>query len=299
MNILGQVMVARAAADLSKMSKKTAQPRNAVPVEYGYTVADGKKLPPEYLVRITSYRNWCTIIGILQEDIRTRVESRWEPFVPTSLLATGNILIQALTRGKRSLITKATSRRVWMGSSPMLLSLNLKFQAVENSFNEVTEPCRLLQSIALPSEPGAAVDWEGLKKDIKTEGIIEAASKLPALGPPGPSPFTLEGILNTAASHNELTPSGIKEGLKGGDYIEVELGRFLTFRNVIVKEVSVAHHVKPDPQGDPTSASVNLIFETYEMMTTESLKKAYTKSAMSKNVTTEEGKIEHITKFTG
>ena len=299
MSILGQAIGARAVTEAAKMSKKTAQPRNAIPVEYGYTVADGKKLPPEYLVRITSYRNWCTIIGILQEEIRTRVESRWEPFVPTSLLATGNILLQALTGGKRALVTKATSRRVWMGSTPLLLSLNLKFQAVENAFNEVIEPCRLLQSIALPSEPGSAVDWEGLKKDAKVGGLIEAASKLPALGPPGPSPFTLEGILNTVSSHNELTPSGIKEGLKGGDYIEVQLGRFLTFRNVILKEVSVAHHIKPDPQGNPISANVNLIFETYEMMTNESLKKAYNKSSMSKNVITEEGRVEHITKFAG
>jgi len=296
MNISGQMMLASAVSVLS-LAKKTDQPRNAVPVEYGYIVADGRKLPPEYLVRITSLRNWCTIIGILQEEVRTRVESRWDPFVPTAMLAKGNVLLQAISGGRRSLITKATSRRVWAGSSPMILSLNLKFQAIEDSLNEVVEPCRLLQSIALPSEPGSAVDWEGLKKDIKAGGIMKAASKLPALGPPGPSPFTLEGILNTASSLNELTPNGIKEGLKGGDKIRVEIGRFLAFDNVIVKEVSVAHHVKPDPSGNPISANVNMIFETYEMMTTESLKEAYNKNVLSKSSVLEEGKIEHITNF--
>lgn len=282
-----------------KMSKRTAPPKSAAPIEYGYIVADGKKLPPEYLVRITSIRNWCTVIGVLQEEVRTRVESRWEPFIPTSLLATGNIILQAVTRGKRALITKATSRRVWMGSSPITISINLKFQAVENSFNEVVEPCRLLQSIALPSEPGEAIDIERVKKDIETGGVIDALSKLPVLGPPGPSPFTLDDILNTAASHNELTPTGIKEGLKGGDYIKVEIGRFLTFDNVILKEVGAAHHIKFNPQGDPISANINLIFETYEMMTTKALKKAYTKNVMSKNITSEEGRIEHISDFTG
>jgi len=277
-----------------QLSKSTTQPRDIV--EYGYVVADGKKLPPEYLVRITSYRNQCRIIGILQEEVKTRVESRWEPLVPTSLLATGNILLQAVTRGKRALVTKATSRRVWMGSTPITISLNLKFQAVKNSFREVVEPCRLLQSIALPSEPGEATDWEGLKTS-ETEKITEAASKLPALKPPGPTPFTLEGILNAASSNNELTPSKIKEGLKGGDYIVVEFGRFLTFRNVIVREVAVAHHIKPDPDGNPVSANVNLVFETYEMMTTESLKNAYDKDSLSKHVVSE-GAIEHVTNFT-
>ena len=90
----------------------------------GY-VPDGKGVAPEYLVRITSYRNRCTVIGVLQQDIAMRVESRWEYLVPSALLSTANIVAQVVSKGKWSIVTKATSLRVWQGSTPMQISLNL------------------------------------------------------------------------------------------------------------------------------------------------------------------------------
>jgi len=274
----------------SRNSKKTAKPKSTIFTEYGYK-PDGDGVPPEYLVRITSFRNNCTVVAVLQENIMTRVESRWEPFIPTSMLATGNLLIQAVTGGRRSLITKATSRRLWMGSTPMVLSLNLKFEAVTSPQLEVVEPCRLLQTMALPSEPsgqaGLTDFWTNLKKGVEEHGLLdpraydEALSKLPVLGPPGPTPFTTEGILNAERSWNELNETEVIEGMKGGDIIVVDLGKFLSFWNVIVKEVSTVHHIKFDPSGDPISANVNIVFETYEMMTRESLETAYQKVAMS------------------
>jgi hypothetical protein len=75
------------------------------------------------------------------------------------------------------------------------------------------------------------------------------------------------------------------EGLKGGDKIMVELGRFVTFFNVIVREVSATVPIKFDPLGNPVSATVNMVFETYEMMTVEGLSDAYRKTAASTNDT--------------
>jgi hypothetical protein len=272
--------------------------RSAAPTEYGY-IPDGEGVSPEYLVRITSYRGWCTVVGVLQEDIVTKVESRWEPFIPTTLLNIGNILTQAVTRGKKSIITKATSRRLWQGSTPMTLSLNLKFQAVNDPSREVVQPCMILQSIAAPSEPANATSLAEVftaAENLDLKGVGDAVSKLPFLSPPGPTPFNLEGILNLQKSHNELSPSEIKEELKGGDLIEIQIGRLMFFRNVILSSVQVAHHVKMTSQGDVISADVNLIFETYEMITVESLKEIYNKSTMSKN-TNSQGTIEHTTTF--
>ena len=277
-----------------RSSRRTPSPGRFSFTEYGFK-SDGDEVAPEYLVRITSFRLKTTVVAVLQENILTRVESRWEPFVPTSLLATGNLLLQVVTRGRRSLITKATSRRVWQGSSPMVLSLRLRFEAVEDTFTDVVEPVRLLQSIALPSEPqGGVVDFEEVKKTVEAHGAVEALSKLPVLGPPGPSPFTLEGILNAERSWNEVSETEIIEGLKGGDIIVVDIGKFLTFWNVIVREVSALHHIKFDPSGNPVSADVNVIFETYEMITKESLEKAYQKTATSKTVPSVEGNIEKV-----
>lgn len=254
--------------------------------EYGH-VPDGDPIPVEYLARVTSIRNAATVIAPLQEDILLRVESHWEPLVPASLLATGNILLQASSQGRKSLVTKATSRRVWSGTSPMVLSLRLRFEATADPFKEVAEPCRILQSLALPSEPREGkTNRSEVSKHQTIQDVAGALSKLPILGPPGPTPFTTEGVLNLQRPSNELgDTTGVVEGLKGGDKIMVELGRFVTFYNVIVREVSASVPIKFDQHGNPVSATVSLVFETYEMMTVEGLSDVYRKTVASENDT--------------
>jgi len=225
-------------------------------IEYGYK-PDGKPVPEAYLARITSQRNAASIISPLQEDIMMSVESHWSPFLPT-LTANANQFLQLVTGGNVSAITKATTRRIWTGSSPVRLSLRMNFQAVSDPVVEVTEPLRILGSLALPTEINYASEKTGL----------------PFLGPPGPSPYKLEGLFRKDIL-------GMKEGitkmdsLQGGDKITVEIGQFLTFFNVIVKEVSLTVPIKFDINGNPISAKVSVIFETYEMMTSESFEGSF------------------------
>jgi hypothetical protein len=250
-------------------------------ISVGYINPDGRQIPEEYLIKITSIRNKCTIIAPIQEQLEMLVESKWEPFVPSSLLKEGNILLQALTGSKRSLITKASSRRIWVGSSPMTISINMKFNAVVDPFSEVAEPCRLLQSIALPSDPSGG---EGLDVASSLSGVEDwdiskvwkSISNGPLLLPPGPSPFTLDGILNLRSmAGSNKTIDDIEKHLNGGDIIVVEIGRFLMFYNVIVQSAKPTVQPMFDPDGFPVSASVSMVFETYEMMTTEELSKSY------------------------
>jgi len=251
--------------------------------EYGY-VADGDPVPIEYLARVTSIRNAATVVAPLQDDILLRVESRWEPLVPASLLATGNMAVQIATKGRRSLITKATTRRMWTGTSPMIMSLRMRFEAVSDPLKQVAEPCRILQSIALPSQPENGYAHPARTTFEKVQQVT--IDKLPLLGPPGPTPFTIEGILNNRQPSSEFEDlTGLAEGLKGGDKIMVELGRFITFYNVVVREVSAAVPIKFDQHGNPISATVNMIFETYEMMTVEGLSDSFQKTVASKNNT--------------
>jgi len=261
--------------------------------KYGY-VPDGNPVAPEYLVKITSYRNKCTIIGVLQQDIAMRVESRWEYLVPSSLLDIGNKLVQFASRGKWSIITKATSRRVWQGSSPLQISLNLKFEAVENPNREVVQPCLFLQSIALPSSVSydAAHTEEFLEKTGIKKGSKEFVQGVAGafLAPPGPTPFTTEGLF---ARDNVRNIDDIVKGIQGGDIIKIDIGKFLSFWNVIVKEVSPLFHIKFSEGGDPISGSVNIIFESYEMMTVESLKEVYNKKNLGK-ILKDKDKIEGI-----
>lgn len=253
-------------------------------VRYGYINEDGDKIPDEYLVRITSYRNRCTVIAPLQEAISLNVESLWEPIVPTSILRTANMVLQAASEGKRSAITSATTRRLWSGTSPISIVLRLKFEAVIDPYDEVLEPCRLLQTMAVPSDPstdreggrGVLTDLAKKIKDLKFNEAYDAISNLPMLTPPGPSPFVWDGLLSGQTNYTEKNRSDIEESIEGGDFIMVELGTFLTFWNVIVRRGGVNYDVKFDKSGYPISAQAEILFETYEMPTKESLEYSYT-----------------------
>lgn len=262
--------------------------------DYGYIYADGEPIPPEYLVRVTSYRNNCTIIAPLQEAISLNVESLWEPIIPTSILRTPNIAIQATSGGTRSAITSSTTRRLWSGTSPISITLRMKFEAVRDPYEEVVEPGRLLQTMAVPSDPAADRRNEGAAIGHAIKGvaggglaqmyqfgaaIYKVISDLPALTPPGPSPFVGEGLLNgqTNYTDKDKNRSDIESSIRGGDFIMVELGTFLTFWNVIVREGGVNYDIKFSREGYPISAQAEIRFETYEMPTKESLEYSYTR----------------------
>jgi hypothetical protein len=213
----------------------------------GYVTPDGAKVPEGYLVTVSSIRNQCSVISILQDPIQMDISSKWEPFIPTTLLNTGNLYTQLATLGHRSLITKASSRRVWMGTTPISLSLNMKFESISDSSKEVTEAFKTLQKICCPSDPsgGEGTDVIGMANafnSLDAGKIGTALSKTPILIPPGPTPFTTEGVLNLRSAGDLGGGVGVnatKERLNGGDVIIVEIGRFLTFYNVIVNNVKV------------------------------------------------------------
>lgn len=291
----------------TKNVKKSGTKRTFAFAEYGY-IPDGDPVSDVYLARVTSIRNKVSVVGLLQEDILMRVESRWDPFIPVAMLAKGNMLMQMMTEagggGPKSLVTKAASRRLWVGTTPMTLSLKLKFEAINDSYKDVVEPCRILQSLALPSEPTAGVSKDTetavnkLKSDQTLGNVWNVVKTLPFLSPPGPSPFSWEGILSSRKPINELNISSIIEGTKGGDRIMLQLGKFLRFDDVIIKEVSTAFHIKMDESGDPVSSDISIIFETYEIPTVQSLAQAYTKTSMFQESVEEDGRREfHITGF--
>jgi hypothetical protein len=260
-------------------------PENIATISNSGYVPDGSSLAPAYLIRIVSYRNRKSVTAILQQDLAIRVESRWEALVPSSLLDVANKLAQGVSGGKISIITAATSRRIWQGTSPLELSVNLKFEAVYDALQEVVVPCQILQTIALPSNTAySQVAQEELTARAKVGDIKEGIGGI-FLAPPGPSPFDAKGLLSR---DRRRSPDAILSGLKGGDIIKVDIGRFLSFWNVIVKEVTVQYANKFTKSGDPVSAIVNIVFESYEMMTVESLDDSYKKITPTLNLSEEE-----------
>jgi len=97
------------------------------------------------------------------------------------------------------------------------------------------------------------------------------------LVPPGPSPFVWKDLLNGQTNYPDEKRSDIEESARGGDFIMVEFGTFLTFWNVIITSGGVKFKNKFNSEGYPISAEAEIIFETYEMPTKESLEYSYTK----------------------
>lgn len=236
-------------------------------MEYGYS-PDGRPVPDEFLIRVSSIRNQATIVAPMQESIGFEVVSQWGPACPKSLFGLWNNVVQALSIGEMSFVTKAMSRRIWIGSSPIRIGLKLRFESVEDPVREVVEPVRILQCMALPSEAQkgekAGDFWGGVQQVV------------PFLAPPGPTPFTPEGLLNLKVLNPLVT---YLEESKSGDKIMVEVGKFLTFPNVILHKVSCSVPAAFTTEGDPIRAEVAIAFETYEMMTSQDLSNAFSKSS--------------------
>jgi hypothetical protein len=238
----------------------------------GLTVSDGDMLPDSYKVQIYSTGLQCVVIAPMQDKTSFRVTGEWEPFIPNVMQGVINQASQMLF--KQALISRYTSRRIWKGTSPISITLNLSFNSVNDTYNNVVEPVLRLLQMAAPSEAGTLSKF------------------LPVLTPPGPSPFQTDdptqnnspvsgsvamadfanweqGIQNTIARTAPV--QGARNWLNSGDNISILIGKYLTFNNVVVKEVQPTFDTAIDINGYPIRATVSVTFETYEIPTKETL----------------------------
>ena len=237
-------------------------------VEQGGLVADYYNVPDPYRIHVLLKEmpssgeggRWWVVRGVMQEGLRFRTESSWEPLVPQG---SGGVADIAAQIGLRSSIrNRWTSRRMWRGTSPLSIEVPLKFHAVRDAYSEVVWPAMRLQQLALPSstdDPENRVSFLGVP--------------LPVIRPPGPSPFAVDEILSFFRI--DTRESSLAAHLRSGDNIQVAIGRQWLFPNVIVKEVSVEFDPKFTPEGYPIEARVSMVFETYQMMTRDELEKSY------------------------
>jgi len=224
---------------------------------------DGDALSDHYTVKVlsTSLNSaGRSITAALQDKIALRATSEWAPFVPLDWLSNAvNAVSQAATG--MSLLVRFTSRRIWKGTSPVAITLTLKFEAVESAYNDVIIPCRDLLWLCLPDE-------------------LQGSMKL--LIPPGPSAFystetinRIQAALTTAARLGVPGAAELSEHLTAGDRITIYVGKYLLFDSVIIKEVTPIFDTRVDEKGYPIGATVNVTFETYEILTKTGLEKVF------------------------
>lgn len=185
------------------------------------------------------------ITSILQEETTLRVTSDWEPFIPTGVTAFFEGVVQSVSSlGGRptSLVNRFTTRRIWRGTSPIELTINLKFESISDTFKNVVKPVMQLMQITSPALTGVP-------------------GKANLLTPPGPNAF------RRAFSVGEIEEQNIKGDIPIGDTISIRIGTFLNFNSVIIKEVVPVFDNRLSPDGYPISAKVAVIFQTYEVLT--------------------------------
>ncbi len=208
--------------------------------------------PEEYRVTITapgSFRGRKSVTAYLSEDVDINVQSSWEsPFqdIANAFPGAGLATVLGQVSSSFSTQTQTASARVWKGTEPLSILLNLNFYAYANAMEEVVEQVAMLKSLALPTL-------------IKGE----------MFNPPGPS---------IAAR------IGGKVGLNfsGGERISVVLGKgFAVFSNVVVQSVQVKYMNKMSKDkgaGNPSRplvANVQFQFETWMTITKSDLYAIY------------------------
>lgn len=195
-----------------------------------------------------------SVYAFLQDNFKFNVDSNWDKLgLPRSIQKIGQIG-QAVTQGVtgKQLYSAAMTRRVWTDSSPIRLELKLKFEAVENVFKEVIQPCVYLQSLVLPRHGSTVVDR-----------LSEAFSLIP----PGPNPA------RWSEKHGSIAGAfGASDGT-----IKISIGNFVEFNCVIVKSVDIDYGTRMAKEG-PVSAEALVKIETYEMLLQEDLIDAYSVS---------------------
>ncbi|MDD5220123.1 MAG: hypothetical protein PHV11_06135 [Candidatus Bipolaricaulis sp.] len=220
---------------------------------------------PEYMLRVVDHRpsgyigngvKTVIISALIQDKLSMQTEAHWSSLTAASVAT--KLAEELSTAGVyRSLVGKYTSRRLWTGTDPISFSIPMQFKAVNNAEREVVAPCRELQRLSLPFS-GHDSDSSNAKKYL-----LESL-----LSPPGPTPY---------AGLRGYVLENLGQSIPIEEQIDIFFGRFLTFKNVIVKNISIEIPNKFLSGGMPIGALATIQFQTYEIITKETLDNIYTR----------------------
>jgi hypothetical protein len=195
--------------------------------------------------------------SVLSEPVQVDGSASWSEFIQPFIESIGGsgIVTIADFLGRiqgNSLRQPWMSRKIWQGSTPLRLSLNLKFLATggtlvrggeeqflgESGFYEVYQPTCQLMSLVYPGGTGSG-------------------GNITHFTPPGPSAF------------HAFSGKDAMEGQKGklgvvGHPVDVQIGNFILFQNCFVTNCSVRYSPTLDAGGYPMSATASLSIESYE-----------------------------------
>lgn len=188
------------------------------------------------------------------------------------------------------------SMLLWSGSSHADLTLEMRFTALADTYQDVVEPIRKLTSLITPTvepfsvttgplqlgiikSPGPTIDFSGMVGGSLEQGANNVAGALGSV-----VGQVKDGVVSNASNvingESSVAQAVIGMGATavsalGGEVnnlvknariknnISVKLGSFCYMRSVVIKDVSPAYNVKCDENGAWTDATVSIQISTF------------------------------------
>jgi hypothetical protein len=193
-------------------------------------MSHGMEMNPNYQVRIVQ-KNGPGITAFVPETFQFAVTSQFgQPFGQGLMnSAAGNAAKVGLST---ALTSQVMTAQVWEGSQPIEITLELEFAAESDPIKEIREPIMHLLEMTMPSSDGVG-------------GLLK---------PPGPKYLDL---INWQAFE-------AKKGAGQADkQIDVFIGKFLSFDNVVIESVNATFQSMMHESGIPLRATVAVTFKTF------------------------------------
>lgn len=217
----------------------------------------------QYIISVKSDAMDRTVRALLQEDFLTSVQSTWaDPSMAGMLAKFSQDTVQMVTG--YGVGSQFMTRRIWHSSSPMKLQIKLKFEAIQDAWQEVVLPCATLQQMALPSKFRFATQERGLAHEFFENVLIV---------PPGPNPFYISAEARAKISEvSDILGKGANwVSRRAGDIITIQIGGLMSFKSVIVRSVEVLWKKRFNKDGKSTGAVATVNFESFEIYTKDDI----------------------------
>jgi len=206
-----------------------------------------------------------------------KIESEWkEIFAPTSNGIASAINSILSVTGLGSLQTKSMYTQIWTGTKPIEFTFqDLTFLAETSATTDVMVPIRLLQQISLPGEFNT--------KDSSKNNAMTRSDWWNALTDRNKA-NKLNNVYNSVANvlwRSVLTPPvssviNLSKEIKQGETFlaidSIEIGNFITLRDIILEDVGVVWDINSvDYAGVPLEAKVELKIKSRTVWTSQTI----------------------------
>lgn len=197
-----------------------------------------------------------TILLKLPEQFQFSVASAFEAPFAQGLIQSEGIKNFSKFMGFSNLVTQSLTAQVWQGTQEVDFSLTFELVAENDPDTDVVQPIKRLMMLTLPdvgpigllTPPGPVIDFARSAESLRQSATSIGASALSSI---------------TGRGATDITPAKVYYK----NDISLEIGRFLKFPSVVVRNVSFNGKMMFHKSGLPISASVDVSFGTFVVPT--------------------------------